>query len=208
MVISRPEGEGLFGSVRLPLRAARLRGAATKLVVTDVDGVLTDGGVYYSERGEALKRFSLRDGMGVERLRNDGIETAFMTRESSPIVARRAEKLGLRLVYLGVYDKKEMLPRLLADGDHGAGLDVSQLAYIGDDVNDLEIMEAIGARGLVGAPADAMPQVSRVAHLACARAGGAGAFRDFAEWILELRAEAREPEAREPEALDSNDGGA
>jgi 3-deoxy-D-manno-octulosonate 8-phosphate phosphatase (KDO 8-P phosphatase) len=203
MVIFRPDGEEMAGSVRLPRRAAQLRAAATKLVVTDVDGVLTDGGIYYSERGEAMKRFSVRDGMGVERLRNDGVETAIMTRENSPIVARRADKLGLRLVYLGVHDKEGMLPRLLADGDNGAGLDVSQLAYIGDDVNDLGIMEAIAARGLVAAPADAMPEVLRGAHLACARAGGAGAFRDFAEWILELRAE-----ARAPKAFDTIEGGA
>jgi 3-deoxy-D-manno-octulosonate 8-phosphate phosphatase (KDO 8-P phosphatase) len=167
---------------------ARLRASATKLVVTDVDGVLTDGTVYYSAEGEAMKRFSLRDGMGVERLRNDGVETAIVTREKSAIVARRAEKLGIRLCYLGVFDKKEALARILAD----AGLtDVAALAYIGDDVNDLGIMEAIGARGLTGAPADAVGEVLRDAHHICDKPGGAGAFRDFAEWILTLRADAR-----------------
>jgi 3-deoxy-D-manno-octulosonate 8-phosphate phosphatase (KDO 8-P phosphatase) len=179
--------------VTLSERELRMRAAALRLVITDVDGVLTDGGVYYSERGETLKRFSLRDGMGVERLRDAGIETAFLTREASPIVARRAEKLRLRLCYLGVADKLSALPQILAD----AGVDAAQVGYIGDDVNDLPVMERLASRALVAAPADAMPSVCRVAHHVCARPGGHGAFRDFAEWILELRAQARAPSAKE-----------
>jgi len=170
----------------LSLRAARLR-----LVVTDVDGVLTDGGVFYSERGEALKRFSLRDGMGVERLLADGIETAFLTRENSAIVERRAEKLTLRRCYLGITNKLAFLPQLLAD----AKLEVADVAYIGDDVNDVGIMAAVGEHGLTGAPLDATPSVLRLAHHRSMRPGGYGAFRDFAEWILELRQQARRPTA-------------
>ena len=166
----------------LEARAARLR-----LVVTDVDGVLTVGGVYYSGDGEELKRFSVRDGMGVERLRHDRIETAFLTRERSPIVERRAEKLGLRLCYLGVADKRAALPRLMAD----AGVEPDQIGYIGDDVNDSEIIEAVAEQGLVGAPLDAVPVVLRAAHYRCVRPGGYGAFRDFADWILDLRERAR-----------------
>jgi 3-deoxy-D-manno-octulosonate 8-phosphate phosphatase (KDO 8-P phosphatase) len=172
-------------------RELRFRAANLRLVVTDVDGVLTDGGVYYSERGEALKRFSVRDGMGIERLRADGVETAFMTREASAIVARRAEKLGLRYVYLGVSDKRAALPRLLEE----AGVRLAQVAYIGDDVNDTEIMNAVSRLGLVGAPRDAALSVAQVAHRWCTAPGGHGAFREFAEWLLELRREAREPGA-------------
>ena len=168
-------------------RELALRASRVKLVATDVDGVLTDGGVYYSDVGEALKRFSVRDGMGVERLRNDGVEIAFVTRELSPIVARRAEKLKVQLCYLGVSDKKAVLPRLLGD----AGIDASQLAYIGDDVNDAGIMAAVARDGLVGAPLDAIPSLLHGAHYRCRRPGGYGAFRDFAEWILDLRAKAR-----------------
>jgi 3-deoxy-D-manno-octulosonate 8-phosphate phosphatase (KDO 8-P phosphatase) len=164
-----------------------LRAVRVKLVATDVDGVLTDGGVYYSEEGEAFKRFSVRDGMGVERLREDGVEIAFVTREQSPIVARRAEKLKIRLCYLGVSDKQAVLPRLLED----AGIERNQLAYIGDDVNDAAIMAAVARDGLVGAPLDAVPSLLHGAHYRCRRPGGYGAFRDFAEWILELRAKAR-----------------
>jgi 3-deoxy-D-manno-octulosonate 8-phosphate phosphatase (KDO 8-P phosphatase) len=169
-------------------REARFRAATLRLVITDVDGVLTDGGVYVSDKGEAIKLFNLRDGMGVERLRADGVETLFLTREDSPIVARRAEKLRVR-VYHGVADKLAALPGLLRD----AGLEPEHAGYIGDDVNDLAAMRAIAARGLVAAPADAMPTVAAIAHLRCANAGGRGAFRDFAEWILELRKQARTP---------------
>jgi 3-deoxy-D-manno-octulosonate 8-phosphate phosphatase (KDO 8-P phosphatase) len=175
--------------LRAPLfdRELSLRAARVKLVATDVDGVLTDGAVYYSEAGEALKRFSVRDGMGVERLRNDGVEIAFVTRELSPIVARRAEKLKINLCYLGVRDKNAVLPRILGD----AGINASQIAYIGDDVNDAGIMAAVARDGLVGAPLDAIPSLLQVAHYRCRRPGGYGAFRDFAEWILDLRARAR-----------------
>lgn len=176
---------------RLTEREARFRAATIRLVITDVDGVLTDGGVYYSDKGEALKRFSVRDGMGVERLRDDGVKTAILTRESSAIVERRAEKLRLSAVYLGVVDKLAALPGILAD----AGVEPQHVAYIGDDVNDLAIMRAIAVNGLVAAPADAMPSVADIAHLRCANVGGHGAFRDFAEWILSHRSEARTPRA-------------
>ena len=159
-------------------RAQRLR-----LVLTDCDGVLTDGSVYYGESGEALRRFSVRDGMGVERLRAAGIETAIVSREPSANIARRAEKLRLPYLYLGVRDKAAHLPAILAE----TGLEVSHLAFIGDDVNDLELLAAVSEHGLTAAPADAMPEVLAVCHHPCQARGGAGAFREFAEWILSLR---------------------
>jgi 3-deoxy-D-manno-octulosonate 8-phosphate phosphatase (KDO 8-P phosphatase) len=173
----------------LPERETLFRAARLRLVITDIDGVLTDGGVYYSSKGEACKRFSVRDGMGVERLREDGVETAFLTREHSPIVARRAEKLRIRLCYLGVTDKLGALPTLLTD----AGVEAAHAAYIGDDVNDLGVMRDLAEHGLVAAPADAMAAVASLAHFRCPNVGGHGAFRDFAEWLLDLRQEARTP---------------
>jgi len=143
--------------------------------------------------------------MGVERLREDGVETAFLTREHSPIVARRAEKLRLRLVYLGVADKLAALPALLAE----AGVETAHAAYIGDDVNDLGVMRAVAERGLVAAPADAMPAVAALVHLRCPSSGGHGAFRDFAEWILALRNQARTPhegDAPSPSSSGGSDG--
>ena len=168
----------------LARRAARLR-----LVLTDSDGVLTDTGVYYSERGEELKRFSIRDGMGVERLRNAGVETGIVTGERSPAVLRRAEKLGLRHVLLGVKDKAGAVLALCRD----EGLALSELAFIGDDVNDLEVLTVLSREGLTAAPADALPSVLAVVNHVCSAPGGHGAFRDFAEWILGHRAAATIP---------------
>lgn len=159
----------------------RRRAARIKLVLTDCDGVLTDAGVYYSERGEELKRFSIRDGMGFQLLREAGIAVVIITGERSPSVARRAEKLKARAL-LGVEDKARHLEGLLAETGFTAG----ELAYIGDDINDLGVMAAIAPHGLVGAPADATPRVQELVHWISAKEGGHGAFRDFAEWILSL----------------------
>ena len=159
-------------------RARRLR-----LVLTDCDGVLTDGSVYYGEGGEALRRFNVRDGMGVERLREAGVHTAICTREPSVTIAQRSEKLRLPWLFLGVRDKAAHLEVILQE----TGLTLPDLAYIGDDVNDLGILAAVGAEGLTGCPADAMPDVHPVCHYVCSARGGAGAFRDFAEWLLALR---------------------
>ncbi|XYH93040.1 KdsC family phosphatase [Sorangium sp. So ce1128] len=159
----------------------RLRARRIRLVLTDCDGVLTDTGVYYSERGEELKRFSLRDGMGVERLARAGIASAIVTGETSPSVRRRADKLGMR-VFLGVSDKGRHLPAILRE----AGVERSEVAYIGDDVNDLAIMQAVAEAGLTAAPADAVSDVFCAAHRRCEARGGHGAFRDFADWILTL----------------------
>jgi len=170
-----------LGERELAWRASRVR-----LVLTDVDGVLTDGGVYYGEQGELMKRFSVRDGMGVERLRASGIATGLVTRERSAAVARRAEKLHIDHAYLGVFDKRLHLSRILDD----AAVTRDEVAYIGDDVNDLEILTEIGAGGLTAAPADAFPTVAAAVHRVTRAAGGHGAFREFAEWILELREQA------------------
>ena len=117
----------------LTLNELAQRAEKIKLVISDNDGVFTDNGVYYSERGEEMKRYSVRDGMGVERLKNSGIETSIMTGEVSPSLKKRAEKLGMKSLYLGVKDKLSMLETVLAE----TGLHRYELAYIGDDVNDV-----------------------------------------------------------------------
>jgi len=159
------------------------RAGKIKLVISDNDGVFTDNGVYYSERGEEMKRYSIRDGMGVERLRNRGIETSIMTGEVSPSLKKRAEKLGMKRLYLGVKDKLSMLETVLAE----TGLHRDELAYIGDDVNDAEIMEEIAREGLTASPRDATVFVEPYSHYRAQADGGYGAFRDFAEWLLALR---------------------
>jgi 3-deoxy-D-manno-octulosonate 8-phosphate phosphatase (KDO 8-P phosphatase) len=159
------------------------RAANIKLVLTDVDGVLTDTGVYYGANGEELKRFSIRDGMGVELLREQGIETAFCTRENTPTVKSRSEKLKLKYYFPGIQDKAEFLPAILEQ----TGLEVSNIAYIGDDVNDLGIIRLVRVHGLTGAPGDGIGEVlEEVNHVGNVRAGH-GAFRAFADWIMELR---------------------
>ena len=158
-------------------RALRIR-----LVLTDVDGTLTDGGVFYSEAGEVMKRFDLRDGMGVERLLELGVETAFITRESSTLVQRRADKLGVAL-YARVNDKNAALPAILVR----SALSNDEVAYIGDDVNDLPIIHTVSLTGITAAPADAQPDVRRSVHYICSRPGGHGAFREFVDLLVSLK---------------------
>jgi YrbI family 3-deoxy-D-manno-octulosonate 8-phosphate phosphatase len=151
--------------------------AGIRLLLTDVDGVLTDGGVYYGAEGEVLKCFNIRDGMAVERLRAVGVEVGNITGENSPSVARRAEKLHIDLLFLHCKDKPAVLQRIMQDHDYEA----SEIAYIGDDVNDVGIM---GLVGLPAAPGDALPQARDAALYICRNFGGHGAFREFAELII------------------------
>lgn len=162
----------------LKRRAARIR-----LVVTDCDGVLTDGRVYYSARGEELLCFSRRDGMGMELLARQGIRTAILTREQSDIVAARARKLRLEFLFAGVQDKRAFLPELLAR----TGVAEDEVAYVGDDVNDVELLRAIAETGLTGAPQDGVTEAKALAHVVTKAGGGFGAFRDFADFIVDLR---------------------
>ena len=159
------------------------RAKKIKLVLTDNDGVLTDTGVYYSDAGEIMKRFSIRDGMGVERLRAIGIETGIITGELSGSVRTRADKLLIKHLYLGITDKAKKLDDILVE----TGLNRDEIAYIGDDYNDLEAINAITPFGLTAAPQDAMPKVIAAVTYHCKIKGGQGAFRDFAEWIIAHR---------------------
>jgi 3-deoxy-D-manno-octulosonate 8-phosphate phosphatase (KDO 8-P phosphatase) len=157
------------------------RAKKIKLLLTDCDGVLTDGCVYYSEKGEELKKFSLRDGMGVERLRNlCSIDSGILTRENSEIVRRRGEKLKMQHLYLGARDKKEKLMEILQKHN----LLADEIAYIGDDTNDLEVLEVVG---LSACPVDAFEPIKKSVHYVCKAAGGAGAFRELVELIIRIR---------------------
>jgi YrbI family 3-deoxy-D-manno-octulosonate 8-phosphate phosphatase len=153
------------------------KAAKIVLLLTDVDGVLTDNGVYYGTDGEVLKRFSIRDGMGVERLRNCGIETGIITGENSGAVKKRAEKLNITELHLGIKDKGVVLKEILERKQ----LQPSQIAFIGDDVNDLSIITEVG---FSACPFDAMKQVSIVVDFMCTNKGGCGAFRELAEFII------------------------
>lgn len=149
-----------------------------KLVITDNDGVLTDTGVYFSERGEEFKRFSIRDGMGVERLRKHaGIETVIITGEKSGSVRARAEKLRIKEYYLKVDKKLDVLKEILRKNQ----IKPENIAFIGDDVNDLELMKVVGFKAT---PADGMSFIKDIADYVCENKSGNGAFREFAELIL------------------------
>ncbi len=148
-----------------------------KLVISDIDGVWTDGGIYYSARGEELKKFNTRDGMGVQLLRDKKIEVAIITGENTEIVQRRADKLGLNLVFLGVKDKRKKVEEIIDQ----LGLNLEEVAYIGDDINDLEPIKVCGFTSTV---ADGIQAVKSSVDYVCRTNGGQGAFREFAEFIL------------------------
>ena len=151
-----------------------------KLLLMDVDGVLTDAGMYYSENGDELKKFNTRDGKGVELLRKQGIKTGIMTSENTNIVAHRAKKLQIDYVYQGVNDKLRKFKEVLNETD----LNASEVAYIGDDVNDLELL---GVVGFSAAPADALDSVKNIVHYTCTERGGEGCVREVAEMLLKVR---------------------
>ncbi len=152
-----------------------------KFVITDVDGVLTDTGVYYSAKGEELKRYSIRDGMGVERLKKIlNIETGIMTKETTEIVTSRAKKLNIEELYLGIQEKEKTFDEILEKKN----LKAEEVAYIGDDTIDVEIMKK---SGLSACPKDATKFAKEVADVIVESSGGNGAFRDFAELIIEAQ---------------------
>jgi 3-deoxy-D-manno-octulosonate 8-phosphate phosphatase (KDO 8-P phosphatase) len=157
------------------------RAKKIRLVISDSDGVLTDTGVYYSERGEEMKRFSIRDGMGVERLRNIcGIESAIRTGELSGSVKKRAEKLGIEELHLGIKDKKKALNEII----QRRKISLENVAYISDDTNDIEVLKIAG---LSACPADAVIQIKMIFNFITDSKGGNGAFRDLAELIIAAR---------------------
>ncbi|NWG27058.1 MAG: HAD-IIIA family hydrolase [Ignavibacteriaceae bacterium] len=152
-----------------------------RLVLTDNDGVLTDTGVYYSAKGEELKRFSIRDGMGIERMRKyAGVETIIITGEESGSVRTRAEKLKIREFYLGVNKKEELLPEIMKKNE----VALDEIAFVGDDSNDIEIMKMVGFRAT---PADGMSFIKEISDYICENKGGNGAFREVAELIIAFK---------------------
>ena len=155
-----------------------------RIFATDVDGVLTDAGMYYSETGDEWKKFNTRDGMGIKLLQKAGIITAIVTQERTKLVARRAEKLAIPELHQGVMNKLSLVREMAAHH----GLTLSQVAYIGDDINDLETLKAVG---FSAAPADGIPQVIAAVDYVCLKKGGEGAVREVIEMILQAQQGAR-----------------
>jgi 3-deoxy-D-manno-octulosonate 8-phosphate phosphatase (KDO 8-P phosphatase) len=161
---------------RVTARAA----ARIRLLVLDVDGVLTDGGLYYGPSGEHTKRFHVQDGLAMVEARRAGLELAIVSGRKSPAVARRLAELGVAEVHQGVRDKRAVLTGLMAR----LGLGRAQVAVMGDDLNDLPSMRLAG---LVLAPRNAAREVRRVAHWVSRRSGGDGAVREALELLLGAR---------------------
>lgn len=148
-----------------------------KLVITDIDGVWTDGGMYYTADGDVMKRFSVKDGWGVIFLRQHEIPVAIMTGENTMIVQKRAEKLKVEYCYLGVKDKVACALSLC--DKLGIGLD--DVAFIGDDINDLGLLRKVG---FSASPANTPEYVKSQVDFVTKASGGYGAFREFVEKIL------------------------
>ncbi len=146
--------------------------------------MLTDAGMYYSESGDEWKKFNTRDGMGIKLLQRAGLITAIVTQERTRLVARRAKKLAIPELHQGVMDKLSVIRDMAAR--HRISLD--QVAYIGDDVNDIEALKVVG---LSASPADGLPQVMRIVKYVCQRKGGEGAVRELAEMILQSHSEGK-----------------
>ncbi len=149
-----------------------------KLFITDIDGVWTDGGMYYTAEGDVMKRFCVKDGWGVVFLRQLGIPLAIMTGEDTQIVARRAEKLKIERCYLGVKDKLSLAREVCAE----LGITLADTAFIGDDINDLPLLREVG---FSGCPANTPAYVRREVRFPGQVHGGHGAFREFVETILD-----------------------
>ncbi|MES2464364.1 MAG: HAD hydrolase family protein [Armatimonadota bacterium] len=158
--------------------AARL--ASMRLLALDVDGTLTDGTIGYDDTGRETKHFSIHDGLGIVLARLVGLETAWITGRTSPLVERRARELGVTLLFQGVRDKTAVL----ADIAVRKGLVMENIAYMGDDLNDLPALRIVGA---ALAPANAAPEVLAAAHYVTPRMGGHGAVRDAITTILRAR---------------------
>ncbi|MCH3964315.1 MAG: acylneuraminate cytidylyltransferase [Clostridium sp.] len=151
-----------------------------KMLITDSDGVLTDGGMYYSERGDELKKFNARDGMAFQLLREKGVKIIIITGEDIDIVKKRAKKLEADEVYLGIKNKIDVIKAISVKYN----IEFNEMAYIGDDINDLEAIKNVGFGCCV---ADGMENVKEASKYVTKTKGGHGAVREIAELIIEYK---------------------
>lgn len=148
-----------------------------KLILTDIDGVWTDGGMYYDQTGNEWKRFCTYDGAAVTLAHKYNIPVGIITGENTEIVSRRASKLNVDYLYQGITDKLSLANSLC----NTLGIELKNVAYIGDDYADLPLLKIVG---FSGAPANAIPQVKTIVNYVTEKAGGYGAFREFVEKLL------------------------
>jgi 3-deoxy-D-manno-octulosonate 8-phosphate phosphatase (KDO 8-P phosphatase) len=149
-----------------------------KLFLTDIDGVWTDGGMYYDNSGNELKRFNTSDSAGVLMLRAVNIPTGIISGEDNQIIKRRAEKLRITILHSGIRNKLACAEAIARE----LNINLSQIAYIGDDLNDMDLLQKVGVSA---APADAPSYVQSLVTWKLTKKGGDGVFREFAEKYLE-----------------------
>ena len=148
-----------------------------KILLTDVDCVLTDGGMYYTSDGDVMKKFHTRDGMGVNLLRRSGIPTIIVTKEKTKIVRRWAKKMNIEHVYDGIQDKESIAPIIMKK----YSVKISEIGYIGDDINDIGLLKKVG---FSACPKDGIEQVRSIVNYVCEKKGGEGVFREVADIFL------------------------
>ena len=148
-----------------------------KLVLLDVDGTLTDGGIYRGNNGEELKRFNVKDGYAIVNAQKLGIEFGIITGRKSELVEIRSNELKIKYLYQGISEKTVILEEIMQKTE----LKKEEIAYMGDDLNDILIMKQ---SGLTGAPKDAADEVIQIVDFVSGKNGGSGAVREFVEYIL------------------------
>jgi 3-deoxy-D-manno-octulosonate 8-phosphate phosphatase (KDO 8-P phosphatase) len=163
-----------------PARSRTEAASRVRLLVLDVDGVLTDGRLYYGLRGEALKVFHVRDGLGLKLLAAAGVTVAVISGRKSGMTGRRCRELGIRHVLQGVDDKLAGFQRLRAR----LGLAAGACACVGDDLPDVPLMRCVG---LAFAVSDAHPHARSAAHVVTSLGGGQGAVREVCDYLLQAR---------------------
>lgn len=166
--------------MEISLDELRKRAMKIKWFFCDIDGTLTDGGIYYSPNGELLKKFSLKDGTGFFLLRQAGIKAGFITTEVSQIVEERAKKLKIDKYIYGTHRKAETILKFAEE----EGITIEEIAFIGDEVNDVKLLKSCGLSFAVG---DADHRAKSAASIICEHLGGNGAFREAVEILLELK---------------------
>lgn len=148
-----------------------------KIIATDIDGVWTDAGMYYTENGDEIKKFNTYDSAGVAFSQKLGITVMIVTGENSVSVKNRAKKLKIDHCYTGVSNKLELVSRVCKE----KSIDLSEVAYIGDDLNDIELLKVVG---FSACPSSAPHYIKRIVHKVMQKEGGDGVFREFVEHIL------------------------
>ena len=153
-----------------------------KLLCCDIDGVMTDGGLYYGPEGQVMVKFNVLDGMGIKLIQKIGIKTCFVTMSNNKIIQSRAEVLGIDYCFMGITDKRQKIEELTKE----LSIDLSDTAHIADDVNDLSLLEIVGCA--IAVP-NAVKKVKEIAHFMTSQSGGKGAVRELCDCILEAKQE-------------------